>query len=92
MKYDKEALSFEDQAKKMLGRHLIADKDELIECLKNVNYYRFSGYLYPFRQPDDTFKVGTTLEKIWRHYVFDRQLRILVMDAVSTPMDTWLFV
>ncbi len=48
MGYDKEALSFEDQADKILGRYLVADKEKLIEYLKNVNYYRFSGYLYPF--------------------------------------------
>jgi abortive infection bacteriophage resistance protein len=48
-----------------------------------VNYYRLSGYWYPFRNPDDTFKAGTTFEAVWRRYVFDRRLRLLVMDAVE---------
>jgi len=26
---------------------------------------------------------GTTLEKVWRRYAFDRQLRLLVMDGIE---------
>jgi abortive infection bacteriophage resistance protein len=83
MKYDKPPLSFEEQADRMIQRGLIADRSLLVERLKQVNYYRLSGYLFPYRQPDDRFKPGTTFEKAWRHYAFDRRLRILVMDAVE---------
>ncbi|MFM8830728.1 MAG: hypothetical protein ACKOHM_06955 [Spartobacteria bacterium] len=48
MIYSKEALSLEEQADRLIGRGLIADRDELIGRLKVVNYYRLSGYLYPF--------------------------------------------
>lgn len=83
MKYEKPPLTFEKQAELLLSRGLIADKSFLINCLKNVNYYRLSGYLYPYRQSDDTFKEGTTLEEVWRHYTFDRRLRLIVMDAIE---------
>ena len=83
MKYEKEPLTFEEQADRLLGRNLIADRDELIMRLAAVNYYRLTGYFYPFRQPDDSYLPGTTLETIWRRYVFDRRLRVLILDAVE---------
>lgn len=85
MEYTKPPLTFERQAQKLIERGLIANADELIKRLCAVNYYRFSAYLYPFRNPDpdDTYKPGTTLDMVWKHYTFDRQLRVLVMDAVE---------
>lgn len=83
MRYDKPPLSFEAQADLLLKRGLVADKAVLIDRLKNVNYYRLSGYLYPYRQANNTFKPNTTFEKVWRHYTFDRRLRLIVMDAIE---------
>ncbi len=83
MKFDKPPLSFEAQADLLLSRGLIADKQILINRLTVVNYYRLSTYLYPFRTPDNKFQSGTTLDLIWRRYTFDRQLRLLVMDAIE---------
>ena len=84
MNYRKPSLSFEQQADLLISRGLQADKQELIAKLRVVNYYRLSGYWYPFRHPgNDAFKPNTTLDKIWRRYTFDRQLRLLVMDAIE---------
>ena len=83
MTYTKKALTLEEQADRLLGRGLVADRNELIARLKVVNYYRLSGYLRPFRQPDDSFVPGTTLEKVWRLYNFDRRLRIVLLDAIE---------
>jgi abortive infection bacteriophage resistance protein len=82
--YKKPTLSFEQQADLLMSRGLQADRQELIAKLRVVNYYRLSGYWYPFRHPgNDAFKPNTTLEKIWRRYTFDRHLRLLVMDAIE---------
>lgn len=83
MRYDKPPLSFEEQADHLIQRGLIVDKSLFVDRLKNVNYYRLSGYLYPYRQADNTFKPGTTFERVWRHYTFDRRLRLIVMDAIE---------
>ena len=83
MKYDKPPLSFEEQADLLIKRGLVVDRELLICRLKSVNYYRLSGYLYPYRQPNDNFKTGTTFEKAWCHYTFDRRLRLIVMDAIE---------
>ncbi len=89
MKYTKPALSFEQQAQRLIDRGLvIQEKTELIRQLSGVNYYRLSAYWYPFKQIDPTngeerFSPNTTFETIWRRYIFDRQLRLLIMDAVE---------
>ncbi len=52
MIYSKSAFSVEGQADLLIKRGLVADRNVLIFRLKAVNYYRLSGYLYPFRQLD----------------------------------------
>jgi abortive infection bacteriophage resistance protein len=81
--YTKPALSIEEQADLLITRGMLGDRDLIAKRLREVNYYRLSGYWYPFRNPDDTFQPGTTFETVWRRYVFDRQLRLLVMDAIE---------
>jgi abortive infection bacteriophage resistance protein len=79
-------LSYADQASLLIGRGLIAEPALLELRLSQVNYYRLSGYLYPFRDPQstsDAFLPGTTLEMVWRRYTFDRHLRFLVLDAIE---------
>ena len=83
MKFEKEPLTFEAQAERLIARGLSADRSALIKRLAAVNYYRLSGYLYPFRQPNDFYQAGTTLDIVWRRYVFDRRLRVLILDAIE---------
>ena len=83
MEYKKPPLTFEQQADLLISRGLIADRDELIYYLNHVSYYRLSAYLYPYRNSDDTYKTGITFQQVWRHYTFDRQLRIITIDAIE---------
>jgi abortive infection bacteriophage resistance protein len=91
VKFTKCFLSYEDQAAQLLDRGLLGDKATLIGHLQAVNYYRLSGYWYPFREADpgdpksklDTFYTDATVTKVWNRYVFDRRLRLLVMDAIE---------
>jgi abortive infection bacteriophage resistance protein len=84
MKYEKKPTTFEEQADKLLSRGLVADREELLQRLNAVSYYRLSGYLYPFRKPDsEQYREGTTLTLIWGRYCFDRRLRVLVLDAIE---------
>lgn len=85
----KPALTFEQQAQKLINRGLIAPSQEtLISYLKSVNYYRLSAYWYTFKTLDpqtneEFFVPHTNLETIWERYVFDRNLRLLIMDAIE---------
>ncbi|MBN2578795.1 MAG: Abi family protein [Pirellulales bacterium] len=83
MRYDKLPLTLQEQADLLLSRGMKGDRDAMIERLAVVNYYRLSGYWYPFRNPDNTFRTNTSFEAVWQRYTFDRQLRLLVMDAIE---------
>jgi abortive infection bacteriophage resistance protein len=84
MKYNKPPLTFDEQIDLLISRGLVvADRKSLLIHLNNVSYYRLSAYWYTFRQDNDMLKPGTTFEVIWRRYTFDRQMRLLVMDAIE---------
>lgn len=91
VKFKKPALTFEQQADLLISRGLEGDRDLIINRLSMVSYYRLSGYWYTFRKEDpsnpgrrlDHFQDGTKFDSIWYRYVFDRHLRLLVMDAIE---------
>ncbi|MCZ2340886.1 MAG: Abi family protein [Bacteroidales bacterium] len=91
MKFTKPFLSYDQQADQLIARGLQGDKATLVAHLQSVSYYRLSGYWYPFRKPDpahpgqklDDFSPDATIEKVWDRYIFDRRLRLLVMDALE---------
>jgi len=83
MPYVKPPLNIEHQADLLLKRGLVGTKADVMARLEAVNYYRLSGYLYPFRQPDNNLFPGTQLDLVWRRYCFDRRLRILIFDAIE---------
>lgn len=82
--------SLERQAEKILSRNCGGNRDFIVDKLRFVNYYRFAGYLYPFRKrsPSDgsveeEFEPGTSFEQVWMIYRFDRRMRLLLLDAVE---------
>jgi Abortive infection bacteriophage resistance protein len=84
MKYNKTPLTFDQQIDLLISRGLVVkDRKSLLIHLNNVSYYRLSAYWYSFRQDNDMLKPGTTFEVIWRRYTLDRQMRLLVMDAIE---------
>ncbi len=91
MKYVKPPLTFEQQADQLIERGIAGDRDLIIDRLSQVSYYRLSGYSYPFREVDptdpgqrlDDFKPGTCFDEIWKRYVFDSRLRLLLLDAIA---------
>lgn len=83
MIFPKGHLSFDEQADRLIGRGMQGDRDLIKARLASVNYYRLTGYWFPFRNTDDTFRAGTTFEIVWQRYAFDRRLRLLVMDAIE---------
>jgi len=91
MKFTKSFLTYEQQADLLLARGLQGDRTTLISHLQSVSYFRLSGYWHLFRKPDparrgtklDDFAPDATVERVWDRYVFDRRLRLLVMDALE---------
>ncbi len=85
MKYTKPPLTISDQIKLLESRGLvIAGKIEAEKYLSNISYYRLSAYLYPFKNlTTDDYAKGTTFENALDLYLFDRELRLLIFDAIE---------
>ena len=82
--YTKTPKSNADLATLIKSRGIIGDSDALIRILETVGYYRFTGYLHPFRIPNsEAYRSNTTLDTVWSIYMFDRHLRLMAMDALA---------
>ncbi|NGP05156.1 Abi family protein [Rhodococcus sp. 14C212] len=84
--YDKPPLSLDELVDRLSGRGLqIPDPDRARRYLRHIGYYRLSPYTIPFQQgrADHLFREGTTFDDVLDLYVFDRTLRLLIMDALE---------
>jgi abortive infection bacteriophage resistance protein len=87
--FNKPPLSLSDQLGLLISRGLTVDNAaNATHYLTHIGYYRLSGYTSPFQiggnGPDrHDFKPGATFDDVLDRYVFDRKLRLLVMDAVE---------
>ncbi|WP_299038939.1 Abi family protein [uncultured Pseudokineococcus sp.] len=63
----------------------IPDPDRARRYLRHIGYYRLSPYAIPFQQggPDHLFHEGAAFDDVLDLYVFDRALRLVVMDALE---------
>lgn len=73
----KPAISIDKQIQLLESRDLIVDDRVYAkEVLKRISYYRFTGYLLPFRTRQSTYHIGTRFETIVNLYTFDSELRV----------------
>ena len=85
-RYDKPALDENELIERYIERGLIiTDRNRAARYLRHIGYYRLSPYTIPFQADRTThsFKSGTTFDDILYIYVFDRQLRLMTMDALE---------
>ena len=64
----------------------VDNREQAADILKNVGYYRFSAYLYPFlTQPKENhlFKQGSRFSSAWSLYRFDKKLRIFLFNEIE---------
>ncbi|EMG53133.1 abi family protein [Ochrobactrum sp. CDB2] len=76
----------------------IGDVQRASSCLERIGYYRLSAYWYPFRASQtsidpvtgksktivlDNFRAGTRFQDAVDFYVFDKKLRLIVLDAIE---------
>lgn len=84
--FNKPALSISQQIAKLESRGLIVNDKQLAEnALRNLNYYRLSGYWMHFedcRSPHH-FKAGTKFEDILELYNFEKELRSFIFEGIS---------
>lgn len=90
MKFTKPSLTISDQIALLKARGMvIAEPSKAEHYLRHVSYYRLRAYWLPFeavpppQEGTHLFRAGTNFDDALELYVFDRQLRLLVMDAVE---------
>ncbi|WP_205570078.1 Abi family protein [Actinomyces lilanjuaniae] len=64
---------------------LVPDHDRAKRYLRRIGYYRLSPCTLPFQTSHQShhFKKGTTFDDVLTLCIFDRELRLLVMDALE---------
>lgn len=89
MKFEKPAVSVHDQIELLKRRGMtVGDEAQAQHYLNFISYYRLRAYWLPFEVPaanngDHAFRDGTTFEDVLTLYIFDRELRLLVLDAIE---------
>lgn len=84
--YTKPATTYAEQIALLKSRGMtIADEQAAAFYLQHISYYRLGAYWLPFEADHATrqFHAGTTFENVLRLYNFDRELRLLVLDAIE---------
>ncbi len=86
MKYNKPSINISQQIAQLKSRGLIfANEQAAVDLLKNISYYRLAGYWWPMQADKNlhNFKQNSTFENVIAIYNFDRELRLLVFDAIE---------
>ena len=86
MRFEKPPKTFEEQVDLLILRGMrIDDPKRARRYLSHLNYYRLAAYWLPFEQnhPTHRFKPGIEFDLVLEHYIFDRKLRLLIMDAIE---------
>ncbi|MGB1266223.1 MAG: Abi family protein [Nereida ignava] len=91
MKFVKKPTFIDDQLVRLAKRGMVVgDSSAAKKWLETVGYYRLSAYWLPFELPPEgdavrskSFKIGTTLQTVTDLYVFDRRLRVMVLEAIE---------
>lgn len=92
--YAKPYLTVREQVALLVERGMtVGDAREAESLLRRVGYYRLSGYWYPYRERhlgadgvlevSSSLRPGTTLQHVSEIYDFDRQLRMMLLDALE---------
>ena len=82
----KPAITLDAQVGLLIARGMdVPDKQRARHYLQFIGYYRLSGYWRYFADYSDPNKErlrsGTTFESVLNLYIFDRKLRVLLLDA-----------
>jgi abortive infection bacteriophage resistance protein len=85
MRYQKPALTYQQQFDLIVSRGLSISEDERLRAMRwltHISYYRLSAYFLPFKA-GERFRPGTTFHQVAGLYIFDRKLRLVVLDAIE---------
>jgi len=76
--------TFKEQLEILKNRGLIInDEASALIILKEINYYRLSGYMLSLKTKDNLFLPNITFENVYSIYKLDKQLRLLLLDIIE---------
>lgn len=84
--YNKPPTTYAAQVEQLQARGLsIEDSAQAEFYLSQLNYYRLAAYFLPYEQDHaaHTFRDGVTFNDVLNIYIFDRELRLLLLDAIE---------
>lgn len=84
--FSKPFLTIQAQITQLKSRGMrFENEDKAFHYLENINYYRLSAYWLPFEKDhkSHTFTQDTLFERVLELYIFDRELRLLMLDAIE---------
>ena len=88
VQFTKPPLSLDAQIDLLIERGLhVPDRAQARHYLTHINYYRLRGYWLPFEvaseHAEHRFRPGTRFDHVIALYVFDRHLRLLLLDLIE---------
>ncbi|MCG2835570.1 Abi family protein [Photobacterium sp. WH77] len=87
VQFTKPAKTLDEQITLLQERGLIIrEPDRAKRYLEVISFFRLSSYMRPFQVPHDqahTFKADAEFKSVVELYAFDRELRLLIMDAIE---------
>jgi len=76
--------SFEQQIAALQDKgFVISDEKKCLALLHQVNYYKLSAYLLPFKTRDGSFEQGIDIQVVENMYRFDQKMRVIIFSAVE---------
>lgn len=95
--YTKPFLTIDQQIELIISRGLAVNDKALAEdCLRNIGYYRLSGYWYPLRDSRlitvngveereilNNYRPGADFSQVIGIYTYDKHLRLLMLDVLE---------
>jgi abortive infection bacteriophage resistance protein len=62
---------------------VISNEAQCEQILESTNYYRLTAYFLPFKLKNGTYREGTTLERVFALYEFDRKMHQVIFGAIE---------
>ncbi len=83
--FSKPPTDYQQQLALLEQRGMTINHHHAAHYLQHLNYYRLAAYWLPFEADHAThqFIPGTAFDVVLNHYIFDRELRLLVFDAIE---------
>lgn len=79
----KKPTTYKEQVEILKSKKLVIEnEDRAISILQRINYYRLSAYMLTYKNDDGLYEKAS-IEKVYNIYLFDKNLRNLILPALK---------